>query len=359
MVLALFSGCGKQSAVEQFFGHLKDMNRLNEYTSSQNVNLKLTASALSKYDEDGMLRALFGESGLNISVNSENSMSAENRQLASDVSVKFEADGMRASFDITDYLIDGDTLYLNIEKPRPLVSSFAGVDLSGFPLADYLMIDITDETGSSTWDKGPGTEQLPEELKDAAPLLEALVGVIKDKIINADPAYVTESDGIYTLTLNREAIIEFLSIIISDLRDNAAVYYDGFKSMYNSGSYISGENVLPFGNRETDISALIKAADNLLSSLSELPDMKFTASVSYDAAALSYSTLLHLDIQGILTLNINKNLVSETVDTIAVPEIVMTVDELFRALEPLFGSPYNETEAKENSLNIHSFLLSA
>lgn len=345
MAALLFSGCGKADPSEEFFKCIEEFNSVREYESYQIVSATLSPEAIEALDTTGEAASIFGDGALSLTIEAEATQSASLKQAYADASMRMNIDGMGIDLDMTDVYIDGSDMYINISKIMKLVSTLSGEDLTGLFDADYISMNLTDYyesagiSGLDIW-AVDAEENYPENIKPLIEQYGKLGMKLKDMITEAKPPYITEDDGVYTLTLDNEAMRELITIALTDIRDNAGDYYDAFIAVYENNPAITayGDIESIFGDRDDAVASLSEAIDDLLENLDELPEMNMTMSVSHNSDEKNYHLTFEFSIPGMFSLSYDANVTETAVEPITPPEDSIPYDDLYSHMNIPYGA---------------------
>lgn len=147
-------------------------------------------------------------------------------------SLSLNIPSLQTTIELTDIVISDHKMYLNYEKLFNAISGIIGVDdISGNIMGDtsYVMMDLEEFSAIDSM-------QLQEDSE--------LINLIKNiyeiyyKTLEEHDA-VTKDGSTFLLTLDGDAIREFLVAMIGNVKENKDVYYDAILEMYSEDFFES------------------------------------------------------------------------------------------------------------------------
>ena len=320
MCCALLAGCGEKPPVEQYFSMMTELAGLEELQMQQTVHISLNADAAEELLEleDAPLEAHLITAG---------TLSRKNRQMKLFFSGGLSSGDLSFEGELTDLLIDGDALYLNLRKPLARMLESMGADAAAaddWLSADMLKLELggqNDELWSSM-DAQSKTQMAATALR----LMKAAQQYFTET--EPDCITVTKQNGVTTCTLTMDArqLAGLLTVILQDVHDNAADYYEIFSAMM-----VDTSGAFELVDREEFVPELQEQAEEAIAELQDgdvVPEGNYTSAISRNGSDKDYMQTFRAELTGFGTVEISGESRAAQVERFAPPEGYLTPEDV-------------------------------
>ena len=317
---ALLAGCGEKPPVEQYFSMMTELAGLEEMQVQQTVQVALNADAAEELLD---LEA----APLEAHLTTAGTVSRKNRQMELAFSGGLSCGSLSVEGELTDLLIDGDALYLNLRKPLALLLESMGADASAADNwldADMLKLEL-DGQSDELW----SSMDAKSKTQIAATALR-VTEAAKQYFTETEPDCITVSkqDGTLTCTVTMDArqLSGLLTVLLQDVHDHAADYYEIFSAMMVETSGAFG-----LVDREEFVPELQEQAEEAIAGLQDgdvVPEGTYISAISRKGSDKTYTQTFRAELTGFGTVQVSAESRKAQVERLAPPETYLLPEDV-------------------------------
>ena len=254
-VLMLLSGCNSGSSATNIFESVKEANELQKYDFEMNIETEIS----------GQTSAVKIEGTYN---NAESMMA----------SATITSGGM--TLEISDIILDGDRVYLNVSNLLSLLGSSESLDGK-----DYIYFDIS-EMESIAGTSAVNMQDLGAYENLSKTITDKLYDVLEKATEGVEPAVLGKDGDKFTFEVNKDNITDYVSNIISVLSDEQDWILNTLPDELNNAGLSDFADMIT--DNKDDIS---DALENAVEKSKENPDTQITDNKDFEVSAYSSMTM--------------------------------------------------------------------
>ncbi|BBF44347.1 hypothetical protein lbkm_3036 [Lachnospiraceae bacterium KM106-2] len=345
MVLGLV-GCGskEKGSTASLADTQKQLQDIKSGEFSMEMNLKMNVSSTSSTDATSQMMAEVLKKGFNVKLSG-----VVESETKCDVNIAYNlGDGNYK--DVTNLIVDNDTIYINMKKIKEFVSGISQLSMyASFVPADkeYLKISKSDieKYASMSGVDASASVNMPTEdtVKEYEEFAQEIAKAIDQAAKGVKPTVITNDGDKLSISLTKENLPEFLQNVSKlDLEK----YYDGFLKIAektNTSSTSISELKTKKSENIADIKKSLKKAAVAIKADSSKTTGSFNIDITTTGKKGSYKVDENVKFNmkhesESMEVGAKYSISEKTEKKVTAPTDIMTLDELMTTMQSLLGS---------------------